>query len=333
MKNHKIIQSVLMLVPAGVVGIACAFGLVMHPVNIVAPDNAAAVSQTSDEASETSFVSESAEPETLGDEQTSLTDTSDTSKAESSRTSSSKPTKESSAASEAESSKTQEKLTQQSSQRVESSQSSKGESSKASGISVPQAQTSEQQESSRSATQQSSSPKPQTETSKPQTAQSSQREQEPSKTEVSRPAETSRQESRQPSSKPTQESSAAPTEISEVSEETSNIPEVPVGKYIDGTYKATSEVDGFDEEGFLYDLEVTVTVSGGEITSITGKIKNDRSEDPSSNEAYVRRAVKKLSDVIIPNQGTSGVDVISNATYSSNAVLKAVSEALAQAER
>ena len=107
----------------------------------------------------------------------------------------------------------------------------------------------------------------------------------------------------------------------------------PTGGYIDGTYKAVAEVDGFEEEGFLYDLEITVTVSGGEITAITGRIKNDRSDDPEANEAYVRRAVKKLSDAIIIGQSTENVDVITNATYSSGAVLKATAEALSQAER
>lgn len=107
----------------------------------------------------------------------------------------------------------------------------------------------------------------------------------------------------------------------------------PVGRYIDGIYQSTAEVNGVEEEGFLYDLEVTVTVSGGQISDISARIKNDRSEDPESNDAYVRRAVKKLSSVIIANQGIGGVDVISNATYSSNAFLSAASSAIASAER
>lgn len=333
MNKKKIIQSVVMLLPAGVVGVACSLGLVLHPVDIVVPDGTAAVSQVSDEISEITSVPETAQPEPVIEDPHSSPEVSNTSKNESSRTSSSKHESEGSLTSKEESSKVQEKSTQQSSQKSENSQIRNTENKQVSEISVPQAQTSAQQESSRPAAQQTSSPKPQTETSKVQTSQSTQIPKEQSKTEVSRATETSRQESRQSASKPAQESSPPPTEVSEVSDESSYAPEVPSGKYIDGTYKATAEVDGFDEEGFLYDLEVTVTVSNGEINSITGKIKNDRSEDPSSNEAYVRRAVKKLSDVIIANQGTDGVDVISNATYSSNAVLRAVSDALAQAER
>ncbi len=148
-----------------------------------------------------------------------------------------------------------------------------------------------------------------------------------------KPAEPSVQESHEPS---VHEPSTKPVEH----EESSETPVVsdgsfaePTGGYIDGTYKAVAEVDGFEEEGFLYDLEITVTVSGGEITAITGRIKNDRSDDPEANEAYVRRAVKKLSDAIIIGQSTENVDVITNATYSSGAVLKATAEALSQAER
>ncbi len=37
MDRKKIIQSVILLLPAGVVGIACALGLSLHPVDIVAP--------------------------------------------------------------------------------------------------------------------------------------------------------------------------------------------------------------------------------------------------------------------------------------------------------
>ena len=148
-----------------------------------------------------------------------------------------------------------------------------------------------------------------------------------------KPAEPSVQESHEPS---VHEPSTKPVEH----EESSETPVVsdgsfaePTGGYIDGTYKAVAEVDGFEEEGFLYDLEITVTVSGGEITAITGRIKNDRSDDPEANEAYVRRAVKKLSEAIIGGQSTENVDVITNATYSSGAVLKATADALSQAER
>lgn len=164
------------------------------------------------------------------------------------------------------------------------------------------------------------------EISREEVLQPSQKVQEQSKTQSVESTEESRQE---PSVVQEPESTVPEAEISE---EASAEQEAPTGRYIDGTYKSVAEVDGVDEEGFLYDLEVTVTVSGGKITAITGKIKNDRSDDPSANEAYVRRAVKKLSESIIDGQGTNGVDVISNATYSSNAVLKAASEAIAQAD-
>lgn len=226
----------------------------------------------------------------------------------------------------------QEKLTQQSSRNTENFQTGKSEKKQVSGNSAIQSRVSKQEVSS-TASQQANNIQSAADSGNAQTEQISQRQQEQSRTEVSRTAESSRQEIKQTVSEPVQEISTAPAVIPQVSEEISYASEIPAGRYTDGTYTAAAEVDGFEEEGFLYDLEVTVTISGGEIASINGRIINDRSEDPSSNEAYVRRAVKKLSDVIIANQGSDGVDVISNATYSSNAVLRAVSDALAQAER
>lgn len=310
--KKKIFESLCLLIPAGVVGIACILGLSLHPVELAEPEKNPELSQASNAVSETSSVTEAVRTDDISNGKGSLPESTEISKSENSTV--------------------QDKQNQQSSRSTESAQTSKREKKQVSGSSAVQTHVSGQ-EVSGSANQQTSSAQSAADTGNSQTEQTSQRQPEQSRTEASHTAEPSRQEIRQTVSAPVQQSSTAPVITPQVSEEISYAPEVPAGRYIDGTYTATAEVDGFEEEGFLYDLEVTVTISGGEIASISGRIINDRSEDPSSNEAYVRRAVKKLSDTIIANQGTSGVDVISNATYSSNAVLRAVSDLLAQVER
>lgn len=333
MNKNKIIQSICILLPAGVVGVACVLGLGLHPVDTAVPESTSAASQASSVLAETNTVSETEQPETVNEEKNSPSYNPEKSDAVSKQPDASKSENIKSTASKDTGSKVQQSTIQQSDQTSKNPQVSKSEEVQNSPVSESPVQSSSQEESSRTAVRQTSSVQPNTDVSKVQTVQPSPKSQEQSRTEVSVTAEPKRQESKQTYSMPTQESSTAPAVVPEVVEETSYVQEEPAGKYIDGTYKSTAEVNGMDEEGFLYDLEVTVTVSGGEITSISGKIKNDRSEDHSSNEAYVRRAVKKLSDVIIANQGANGVDIISNATFSSNAVLKAVSDVLAQAER
>ncbi len=325
--NKKIVQSVCLLLPAVVMGIACILGLSLHPADIIIPENTAEASRISSELTETT------QTDSFSTEQTSLSESSDTPKTEISQAASSKPDRQQESSSKNESSQVQEKPIQQSTPKAEISQENKSEETQISEISSVPTQTSMQEESSHTLVQETSQVQP-SDVSKTDTAKPSQTPPEQSSIqEVSRAAEPSHPESTQASSNPVQESSIQPIIKSEESEESSTVSEEPTGKYTDGTYQSTAEVDGMEEEGFLYDLEITVTISGGEIISISGKIKNDRSEDPSSNEAYVKRAVKKLSDSIIANQEINGVDVISNATYSSNAVLKATAEALAQAER
>jgi len=86
--------------------------------------------------------------------------------------------------------------------------------------------------------------------------------------------------------------------------------------YTDGVYTGTGA-------GYGGTLTLTVTISGGEITSI---VIGSNSETSS----YLKRA-QKLIDQIVSAQSTTGVDTISGATISSKAILTAVSSCLSQA--
>ena len=330
--NRKItLHTLALLLPAFAVAGACTFGLLSHSADTLKADRltASLAESTSESVPDSSApVSETAEAES--------TEVSQSSTGQSPLLSSQKPTvseteNKPSAVSKAESKSVSSSKAENSSGQI----SERNEISRPSEISSVK-ELSEEYKAESTDVSESEISQAQREQSAPSKESSSQTASEGQSLpyeQSEKPAEPSVQESHEPS---VHEPSTKLVEH----EESSETPVVsdgsfaePTGGYIDGTYKAVAEVDGFEEEGFLYDLEITVTVSGGEITAITGRIKNDRSDDPEANEAYVRRAVKKLSDAIIIGQSTENVDVITNATYSSGAVLKATAEALSQAER
>lgn len=84
----------------------------------------------------------------------------------------------------------------------------------------------------------------------------------------------------------------------------------------DGVYTGTGT-------GYGGELTVTVTVSGGRITTIEiGENKE--------TEIYLNSATAVI-DQMIANQGTDGVDAVSGATYSSYGIINAVKDALKDA--
>ncbi len=86
--------------------------------------------------------------------------------------------------------------------------------------------------------------------------------------------------------------------------------------YKDGTY--TGKADGFDET-----VTVKVTIKNGKIKKLTNK-NTDTAE-------FFDRAWNTISDQIISRQTVEGIDTVSGATYSSNGILNAVSQALSKA--
>ena len=112
-------------------------------------------------------------------------------------------------------------------------------------------------------------------------------------------------------------------------------------KYKEGNYSATanvkSEEDADDE--FDYDISVSVDINEeGKITNVSVEKGEDRSDNPDGNDSYFNKAIKGTKNKagvptqIVDNQGTDGVDAVTNATYTSNAIKAAVNDALKQAE-
>lgn len=109
--------------------------------------------------------------------------------------------------------------------------------------------------------------------------------------------------------------------------------------YKDGVY--TGEALCTDDDMFTYTVYANVTVEEGVITDIQIEKINDQSDYPEDNDSYMEYAIngRTRSGVwyegvvkqIIDNQSTDTVDVVSRATYSSNAIAEAVRNALENA--
>ena len=81
----------------------------------------------------------------------------------------------------------------------------------------------------------------------------------------------------------------------------------------DGTYTGSAVCDTYN-----YNVTVTIVVSGDVITSVIAT-----SEAGAQDEQYFNMANAKVPAQLLENQSTSGVDSVSGATKSSNAIKKA----------
>lgn len=81
----------------------------------------------------------------------------------------------------------------------------------------------------------------------------------------------------------------------------------------DGTYTGSAVCDTYG-----YNVTVTIVVSGDVITSVTAT-----SEAGAQDVQYFNMANEKVTAQLLANQSTSGVDSVSGATKSSNAIKKA----------
>lgn len=111
-------------------------------------------------------------------------------------------------------------------------------------------------------------------------------------------------------------SSAETTQKAEESSELSQESEAS-GIYKDGTYTASAY-------GYDGDVEVTVTIENGVITSISGTTQE-------SDSWYYESAEESVISQILSSQSTD-VDAVSGATYSSKAIMSAVQKALDSAK-
>lgn len=122
-----------------------------------------------------------------------------------------------------------------------------------------------------------------------------------------------------PTTPPTAAPTAAPTEA--------------LGRYKDGSYTASERCA--DNGMFDYTVEVTVVVSGGDITSFNAVRKDDLS-DPNyhgMNAMLMENALGSIRSEIIREQSADSIDVVSGATYSSESIIKAAKTALARASK
>ena len=162
----------------------------------------------------------------------------------------------------------------------------------------------------------------------------------------SAPAEQPADSTKQPAAAPEQtvpESAPAASQPT-VSEPAASQPTAdsaaPTPLYRDGSYTAVAVCT--DEYEFHYDIRVTVVVSGGIITDVQVVAENDTSEAPEANQRYFDRAkngrtglsvpAPGLIEQILQKQSADGVDMVSGATYSSQALQSAATQALAQAK-
>ena len=89
------------------------------------------------------------------------------------------------------------------------------------------------------------------------------------------------------------------------------------GALADGTYEGTGK-------GIGGDVPVTVTIKDGAIESV-------EVGDNSETQGIGSNAIEQLPELIVEANGTEGVDGVSGATITSNAIFAAVDEALEQA--
>ena len=87
--------------------------------------------------------------------------------------------------------------------------------------------------------------------------------------------------------------------------------------YTDGTYTASAK-------GCLSDVAVTVTITGGKVTNVDIDASGETPE-------LGGKAAESLARSLLDAGGTAGVDTVSGATMTSNAVLSAMDACLAQA--
>ncbi|MCD8010038.1 MAG: FMN-binding protein, partial [Lachnospiraceae bacterium] len=109
--------------------------------------------------------------------------------------------------------------------------------------------------------------------------------------------------------------------------------------YTDGSYSAQALCT--DEDLFSYWLRIDLTVQNGLITGVDVTKYDDTSDDPDSNETYLNYAIngrtyrnvwyEGVVSQVLTLQSGDGVDVVSRATYSSNAIITGVQNALSQA--
>jgi uncharacterized protein with FMN-binding domain len=101
------------------------------------------------------------------------------------------------------------------------------------------------------------------------------------------------------------------------------VAKLPDGKPADGTYQASATCQ--QGKRFRYQVTVTAKFKSGKLTKVTLS-----TTDNGTNKEYIHQAWKSLKSQILANQDGS-IDVVSGATYTSNAIQEAYSAAYKKA--
>ena len=102
----------------------------------------------------------------------------------------------------------------------------------------------------------------------------------------------------------------------------------PVEGYEDGTYTGSAVCSG--EQFKEYSVTANVTIKNGKISAVE---ISSTAKGTNLKQFMSRDEIKNLPSLIVSKNGTSGVDAVSGATYSSHAIFNAVNDALSKAKK
>ena len=102
----------------------------------------------------------------------------------------------------------------------------------------------------------------------------------------------------------------------------------PAEGYEDGTYTGSAACSG--EQFKEYSVTANVTIKNGKISAVE---ISSTAKGTNLKQFMSRDEIKNLPLLIVSKNGTSGVDAVSGATYSSHAIFNAVNDALSKAKK
>lgn len=102
----------------------------------------------------------------------------------------------------------------------------------------------------------------------------------------------------------------------------------PAEGYEDGTYTGSAACKG--EQFKEYSVTANVTIKNGKISAVE---ISSTAKGTNLKQFMSRDEIKNLPSLIVSKNGTSEVDAVSGATYSSNAIFNAVNDALSKAKK
>lgn len=102
----------------------------------------------------------------------------------------------------------------------------------------------------------------------------------------------------------------------------------PAEGYEDGTYTGSAACSG--EQFKEYSVTANVTIKNGKISAVE---ISSTAKGTNLKQFMSRDEIKNLPSLIVSKNGTSGVDAVSGATYSSHAIFNAINDALSKAKK